>query len=126
MGAFGSNFPNFRAIWLGTTEPKPQNRYGAADQNIQTFIPNLGYLWLTTTSWIDSAPSEPSNSSQSGHTDTNVASFRQNEMTKMTPNFVPTDSANFERRYFPFARDADRRFSTSTHSSTYKIELLSG
>ena len=46
MGAFGSNFPNFRAIWLGTTKPKLQNRYGAADQNIQTFISNLdlGYL----------------------------------------------------------------------------------
>jgi hypothetical protein len=47
MGAFGSNFPNIRAIWLGTTKPKLQNRYGAADQNIQTFISNLGYLWLT-------------------------------------------------------------------------------
>ena len=37
MGAFGSNFPNFRAIWLGTTEPKLQNVYEAADQNIRTF-----------------------------------------------------------------------------------------
>ena len=91
MAAFGPNFPNFRAIWLGTTKPKLQNRYGAADQNIQTFISNLGYLWLTRTSWIDSAPSEPSNSSQSGHTGTNVASFRQNEITKMTPNSAPTD-----------------------------------
>ena len=44
MAAFGPNFPNFRAIWLGTTKPKLQNRYGAADQNIQTFISNLGYL----------------------------------------------------------------------------------
>ena len=102
MRAFGSNFPNFRAIWLGTTKPQLQNRYGAADQNIQTFISNLGYLWLTTTSWIDSAPSEPSNSSQSGHTCTNVASFRQNEITKMTPNSAPTDFANFGRRYFHF------------------------
>jgi hypothetical protein len=35
LGAFGSN---------GTTKPKLQNRYGAADQNIQTFIASLGYL----------------------------------------------------------------------------------
>jgi hypothetical protein len=44
LEAFGSNFPDFRAIWLGTTKPKLQNRYGAADQNIRTFISNLGYL----------------------------------------------------------------------------------
>jgi hypothetical protein len=44
MGAFGTNFPDFRAIWQGTTKPKLQNRYGAADQNIQIFILNLGYL----------------------------------------------------------------------------------
>jgi hypothetical protein len=56
MGVFGSNFPDFRAIWLGTTKPKQQNRYGAADKNIQTFMSNLGYLWLTRTPWI--APSE--------------------------------------------------------------------
>ena len=81
MGAFGSNFPDFRAIWLGTTKPGLQNRYmyGAAHQNIQTFISNLGYLWLTKTSWIDPEPSEPSNSSQSGHTGANVASVCPNE-----------------------------------------------
>ena len=62
----------------------------------------LSYLWLTRTSWIDSAPSEPSNSTQSGHTGTNVDSFRQNEITKMTPNSAPTDFANFGRRYFHF------------------------
>jgi hypothetical protein len=75
MGAFGYNFSGFRAIWLGTTKSKLQNRYRAAHQNIQTFMSNLSYIWLTKTSWIDSAPSEPSNSSQSGHTGTNVASF---------------------------------------------------
>jgi hypothetical protein len=47
MRAFGSNFPDFRAIWLGTTKPKLQNRYGAADQIIQTFMPNLGYNHMT-------------------------------------------------------------------------------
>ena len=47
-------------------------------------------------------PSEPSNSSQSSHTGTYVASFRQNEITKMTPNSAPTDFANFGRRYFHF------------------------
>ena len=33
-------------------------------------------------------------------TGTNVDSFRQNEMTKITPNFVPTDSADFGRGFF--------------------------
>ena len=37
MGVFGSNFPDFRAIWLGTTKPKLQNRYGAADQKYSNF-----------------------------------------------------------------------------------------
>jgi hypothetical protein len=32
MESFGPNFPDFPAIWLGTTKPKLQNRYGAADQ----------------------------------------------------------------------------------------------
>ena len=41
MGAFGSNFPDFRAIWLGTTKPKLQNLYEAADQNIRTFTSRL-------------------------------------------------------------------------------------
>ena len=77
MGAFGSNFSNFRAIWLGTTKSKLQNGCGAVDQNIQTFISTLGYLWLTRASWINSAPSEPSNSSQSGHIGANVAIFDQ-------------------------------------------------
>jgi hypothetical protein len=77
MGAFYHNFSNFRAIRLGTTKPKLQNGYAAADQNIRTFISNLGYLWLTRASWINSAHSEPSNSSQSGHTGTNVASFKK-------------------------------------------------
>ena len=62
MGAFGSNFPDFRAIWLGTTKPKLQNLYEATNQNIRTFTSTKGYLWLTGTSWIVSAPSEPSNS----------------------------------------------------------------
>ena len=66
MGAFGSNFPDFRAIWLGTTKPKLQNLREAADQNIRTFTSTKGYLWLTGTSWIDSAPSEPSNSNMFG------------------------------------------------------------
>ena len=66
MGAFGSNFPDFRAIWLGTTKPKLQNLYEATNQNIRTFTSTKGYLWLTGTSWIDSAPSEPSNSNMFG------------------------------------------------------------
>jgi hypothetical protein len=66
MGAFGSNFPDFRAIWLGTTKPKLQNLYEAADHNIRTFTSIEGYLWLTGTSRIDSAPSEPPNSNMFG------------------------------------------------------------
>jgi hypothetical protein len=99
MGAFGSNFADFRAIWLGTTEPKPQNRYGAADQNIQTFIANLGYLWLRRTSWIDSAPFEPSNSSQSGHTGTNVASFPRTNIYKKEETGELSIFGNFGRGY---------------------------
>jgi hypothetical protein len=66
MGAFGPNFPDFRAIWLGTTKPKLQNLYEAANQNIRTFISTKGYLWLTGTSCIDSAPYEPPNSNMFG------------------------------------------------------------
>ena len=64
MGAFGCNFSDFRAIWLGTTKPKLQNRYGAVVQNIQTFISNLGYLWLTRTS--ESIPHLPSSQTPAG------------------------------------------------------------
>ena len=103
MRAFGSNFPDFRAIWLGTTKPKLQNRYGAADQNIQ-MLSNLlvGYLWLTRTSWIGSTPSEPSNSSQSSHTGTNVASFRPNEHVKKGGNHELPIFGNFGRGIFHF------------------------
>ena len=72
-GSFWLQLSEFSSNLTGHHETKLQNGYGAVDQNIQTFISNLGYLWLTRTSWIDSAPSEPSNSSQSGHTGTNVA-----------------------------------------------------
>jgi hypothetical protein len=44
MGAFGSNFPDFRAIWLGTTKTKLQNLYEVADQNIRTFTSTEGNL----------------------------------------------------------------------------------
>ena len=92
----------FRAIWVGTTKPKLHNRYKAADQNIQTSISNPGKLWLTRTSWIDSAPSEPSNSSQSGHTRENVASFRQTNMSWTEDTGELSIFGNFGRGYFHF------------------------
>jgi hypothetical protein len=88
---------------------------GSAYQNIQTFIWNLGYLWLTTQTRtfdcypgrrIDSEPSEPSNSSQSAHTGTNVASFpRTNKWTNMSrkeETGKPSIFADFGREYFHF------------------------
>jgi hypothetical protein len=70
---FWLQLSEFSSNLTGHHETKQQNGYGAVDQNIQTFMSNLGYLWLTRTSWIDSAPSEPSNSSQFWHTCTTVA-----------------------------------------------------
>ena len=80
-GSFWFQLSEFSSNLTGHHETKLQNGYGAVDQNIQTFMANLGYLWLTRRSWIDSAHSEPSNSSQFGHTCANVASHDQTNMS---------------------------------------------
>ena len=80
-GSFWFQLSEFSSNLTGHHETKLQNGYGAVDQNIQTFISNLGYLWLTRTSWIDSAPSEQSNSNQFGRTCANVASHDQTNMS---------------------------------------------
>jgi hypothetical protein len=51
---------------------------------------------------LDSAPSEPSNSSQSGHTGTNVPSCRPTEHVIKGGNWQAPNFANFGRGYFRF------------------------
>jgi hypothetical protein len=109
MGAFCYNFPDFREIWVGTTKPKLQNPYGAADQNIQTFMSNLGYLRLTRASWIDFAPAEPSNSIQSGHTGTNVAPFPRTNILKSEETGELPIFGNFGRGYLHFCSSPRRK-----------------
>jgi hypothetical protein len=74
MGAFGFNFPIFSSNLTGHHDTKTAKPiWSCRSKNIETFLSNLGYLWLTRASWIDSLPSEPSASCQSGHIGTNVA-----------------------------------------------------
>ena len=100
-GSFWSQLSEFSSNLTGHHETKTAKPIWGCRSKYSNFY-FKARLPMTNEDVLNSAPSEPSNPSQSGHTGTNVDSFRQNEITKMTPNSAPTDFANFGRRYFHF------------------------
>jgi hypothetical protein len=120
--------PTFRfsSNLTGHHETKTAKPVWRCRSKYSIFILNLGYLWLTRVSWLPHLPSRwtpatlviqvrtlphspkrtfikrRTRASFQISASTNVDSFRQNEITKMTPNSAPTDFANFGRRYFHF------------------------
>jgi hypothetical protein len=123
-GSFWFQLSGISSNWTGHHETKSAKPIWSCRSKHS----NLGYLlvWLTMTSWIDSTPSEPSNSIQSGHTGTNGASFpRTNISWKKDTDKLPI-FGNFGRRYFHFCSSPGQKLGCYGIGSTSATGTIVG